>query len=254
MAVAVAAAQIQATVGAQNEDKGKQALAFLPNEIWIHAPGSVTWTFPTDEIHTVTFLMPSQSRPMFQTGCPGGTPPYGTTPDGSSKTDEAIAEFKAAEQISPREPEIHFGLGYLFWKSHRYDEAKGEFEAELSISPAHAQSLAYLGDIEVKRGHLENAAQMLEKSVHQKKDIRIAYLDLGEVRAQQKQYMAAIEAYERAEKLDPTQPDAHYRLGRMYQETGQTGRAKAEFAKTRELHEKSDAAVVLQLSRPHSAP
>jgi hypothetical protein len=31
------AAQWNATVGAQSNDKGDQALAFLPNEIWIHA-------------------------------------------------------------------------------------------------------------------------------------------------------------------------------------------------------------------------
>jgi hypothetical protein len=35
-----------------------QALAFLPNEIWIHAGDSITWTFPVSEPHTVTFLTP----------------------------------------------------------------------------------------------------------------------------------------------------------------------------------------------------
>ena len=32
-----------ATVGAQSGDKGRQALAFLPNEIWIHAGDSIDW-------------------------------------------------------------------------------------------------------------------------------------------------------------------------------------------------------------------
>ncbi|HSM88070.1 MAG TPA: plastocyanin/azurin family copper-binding protein [Candidatus Limnocylindrales bacterium] len=63
-----------ATVGAQNPDKGRQALAFLPNEIWIHAGDSITWTFAADEIHTLTFLQPAQVRPPFQVGCPGVTP------------------------------------------------------------------------------------------------------------------------------------------------------------------------------------
>jgi plastocyanin len=66
----------QATVGAQNNDKGRQALAFLPNEIWIHAGDSITWKVPTDEAHTVTFLKtapPAQVRPPFSVGCPGGT-------------------------------------------------------------------------------------------------------------------------------------------------------------------------------------
>jgi plastocyanin len=61
-------------VGAQNGDKAHQALAFLPNEIWIHPGDSVTGTFATDEIHTVTFLMPAQVRPSRQVGCPGATP------------------------------------------------------------------------------------------------------------------------------------------------------------------------------------
>ena len=51
----------QAKVGAQSHDLGHQALAFLPNEIWIHAGDSITWTVETDEIHTVDFsdLRPS---------------------------------------------------------------------------------------------------------------------------------------------------------------------------------------------------
>jgi plastocyanin len=65
-------AQWQATVGAQSKDKGRQALAFLPNEIWIHAGDSITWTWQTDLIHTLTFLTPGQPYPTdFTVGCPG---------------------------------------------------------------------------------------------------------------------------------------------------------------------------------------
>src|SRR5262245_23930333 len=53
----VSATNWQATAGAQSTDEGIQALAFLPNELWVHAGDSITWTFPTHEIHTVTFLM-----------------------------------------------------------------------------------------------------------------------------------------------------------------------------------------------------
>jgi plastocyanin len=67
------------TVGAQSTAKGRQVLAFLPNEIWIELNDSITWTFATDEIHTVTFLTQDtlaipQTRPPFQVGCPGTTP------------------------------------------------------------------------------------------------------------------------------------------------------------------------------------
>ena len=75
--------QLQA--GAESRDRGRQALAFLPNEIWIHAGDSIRWTFPTHERHTLTFLTPGQTRPPafgpvfgILVGCPG------VTPDGSS--------------------------------------------------------------------------------------------------------------------------------------------------------------------------
>lgn len=77
------AAQWNATVGAQSNDKGDQALAFLPNEIWIHAGDRITWTFDADEIHTLTFLRADQPRPFFADGCPGfSTDP--ATYDGST--------------------------------------------------------------------------------------------------------------------------------------------------------------------------
>src|SRR5215831_1400486 len=65
------AAQWNATVGAESSDLGRQGLAFLPNEIWIHAGDSITWTVTADEPHTVTFLTDGQARPSFTVGCPG---------------------------------------------------------------------------------------------------------------------------------------------------------------------------------------
>jgi len=71
----------QIQVGAQNGDRAHQALAFLPNEIWIHAGDNITWSFPANEVHTVTFLALGQARPNRFTGCAGGLAPDGRTPD-----------------------------------------------------------------------------------------------------------------------------------------------------------------------------
>ncbi len=78
----------QAWVGMQSTDAGSQALAFLPNELWIHANDSIRWTLASTEGHTVTFLTPGQVKlPFFsawdvQIGCPGATPD-GSSFDGS---------------------------------------------------------------------------------------------------------------------------------------------------------------------------
>jgi tetratricopeptide (TPR) repeat protein len=160
--------------------------------------------------------------------------------DGLGKTPDAIAEFQAAAKVAPREATIHFGLGYLYWKSHQYDEAKREFENELSVDSSHAQALAYLGDIEMKRNNPEAAVSLLCKATKLKDDIRIAYVDMGTIRAQQKRYDEAVAAFQQAVKLDPAQPDAHYRLAHVYHAMGKAEESQNEFAKVRELHEKAD--------------
>jgi plastocyanin len=85
----------QANVGGESLNLGSQALAFLPNELWIHTGDSIHWKHSSTEIHTVTFLMPGQIRPpnfaMFgvPVGCPGSTPD-GASFDGSACVNSGI--------------------------------------------------------------------------------------------------------------------------------------------------------------------
>ena len=170
--------------------------------------------------------------------------------DGLSRTPEAIAEFQAAAATSPREPNVHFGLGYLHWKMRQYDDASTEFEQELVNDPDHAQALAYLGDIEMKRNNPEKALSLLRKAVERRNDLRIAYLDMGVILAQQNHHQEALAALQHAERLDPAQPDAHLRLGRLYQVMGDKPAAQKEFARLRELHQKADDDIASKMSGP----
>jgi tetratricopeptide (TPR) repeat protein len=170
--------------------------------------------------------------------------------DGLGRTPDAIAEFQAAVKIAPREPEVNFGLGYLYWKSVQYDEARKYLESELAIDPNHPQALAYLADIELKNNAPEKALPLLERVVQQRNDIRIAYLDLGVILTQQKRYEDARSALQQAVKLDPAQPDGHFRLGKLHQAIGDMPAAQREFAKVRELHEKQNDDVASKMSAP----
>jgi plastocyanin len=84
---ALSAKEWQAWVGAQSRDLGGQALAYLPNELWVHTNDSIRWTLSSTEIHTVSFLKPGQIRPpnfgpVF--GVPVGCGVPENTPDGAS--------------------------------------------------------------------------------------------------------------------------------------------------------------------------
>lgn len=168
--------------------------------------------------------------------------------DGMNQTAQAIAEFQAAEKAAPTEPNVHFGLGYLLWKQHRYEEAAEEFRKEIVNEPMHAQALAYLGDTEMKLEHIADAEAILRRAVHQEGAIQLAWLDLGIVLAGQGKNDEAAADFRQAIQLDPNGVDAHWRLARLYQATGKSVQARAEFAKARALHEKEDKSLVQQMT------
>ena len=159
-----------------------------------------------------------------------------------------LPSSKPPQKYLLSEPNVHFGLGYLHWKSQQYDDARQEFERELALDPNHAQALAYLGDIDWKNNHPDEALALLKRSVAVKKDLRIVYVDLGAIYMQQKDYKDAQAALLRAVELDPTVPDAHYQLGRLYQAIGDSSNAEKELHKVQELHKKAEDNLVGKIS------
>jgi len=88
----------------------------------------------------------------------------------------------------------------------------------------------------------------LQQAINLSRDIRIAYIDLGVVLAQQKNYPEAVKALQRAVELDPAQSDAHYRLGNVYKAMGNAKSAQEEFAKVRKIQENSQEDLVHKMS------
>jgi tetratricopeptide (TPR) repeat protein len=172
--------------------------------------------------------------------------------DGEGKTDKAIEEFLTAVKLAPNEPDMHFALGYLYWKTQKYDQAVAAFETELAIVPGNAQAVAYLGDIAMKRGDSGKALALLRQAIQLQPDTRLAYMDIAGILVDQKKYQEALAALQHAVKLDPPQPDGHFRLGHVYQLMGNEAEAEKEFAKVRELKEKKDEDVASKLSKSPS--
>lgn len=168
--------------------------------------------------------------------------------DGLNRTDDAVAEFEAAIKVAPQEPNVHFGLGYLLWKQHKYPEAEKEFTQELANEPNHAQAAAYLGDTQLKLGRNADAEGTLEKAVQMPGAPRLAWVDLGTVLADEHKNDAAATALDHAIQMDPNQVDAHWRLARLYQSEGRGEQARAEFAKASALHQKEDQSLVQQMT------
>jgi tetratricopeptide (TPR) repeat protein len=159
----------------------------------------------------------------------------------------AAQQFRAAVKADPREPNVHFGLGYLLWGLMQYEEAAQEFQAELANNPEHAQALVYLADTDMRLSQPEAAPPLLEKAIRIDPGIELAHLDLGILDADAGHKEDALRELKIAEKLSPGDQNVHWRLGRFYQAAGRKDEAKAEFDKTRSLQKAADATVFKKL-------
>jgi tetratricopeptide (TPR) repeat protein len=77
-------------------------------------------------------------------------------------------------------------------------------------------------------GKLTQASALLQKAAQLAPSFAAAYLQLGILQAEQKQYPEAISSYQRAIAADPRLPDAHYRLAQAFMRTGDQAKARPE--------------------------
>jgi tetratricopeptide (TPR) repeat protein len=69
---------------------------------------------------------------------------------------------------------------------------------------------------------------LLEKAIRIDPGLGAAYLQLGVLRAEQKDMSGAIAAYRKAIEANPRLEEAHYRLAQVYRQSGETERAEKE--------------------------
>ncbi len=178
----------------------------------------------------------------------------GETQDELKNTADAVQEFRDAEKANPREPDVHFGLGYLLWRLKQYEEAAQEFQAELANNPEHGQAMAYLGDTEMILGQPEAALPLLEKAIRIDPRIELAHLDLGTLYGNAGHEDEALRELKIAEALDPNDRDVHWHLGRFYLKMGRKDEAKIEFDKTRSLVKAANDTTFKKLHPTAEAP
>ncbi|WP_348262269.1 tetratricopeptide repeat protein [Telmatobacter sp. DSM 110680] len=152
----------------------------------------------------------------------------------------ALREFRSAIAVGPKEPNVHFGLGYLLWKKGQYPEAAQEFQAEIANDPHHVQAMLYLADARMQMNQMDEARLLLEKIEKTDPDIAMQHVDLGIVYADEDRKQDAKAEFETAVKLAPKNVNAHYRLARLYRSMGMTSQAKVEFDKASGLNKAED--------------
>ncbi len=171
------------------------------------------------------------------------------------KDDEGATKmFREAVKANPKEPNVHFGLGYLLWTQKLYPEAVTEFQAELANEPDHAQSMLYLGDSFLQLNKADEARPLLAKAVQLDPALWLGNLDLGIIDSDAGRNDDALRELEIAGKLKPDEVNVHWRLARLYRTMGRKEDAKVEFDKASKLNRAANEDLLQKMNNPRPRP
>lgn len=160
--------------------------------------------------------------------------------------DQAIPEYKAVLNLDPQRPGIHFRIGRSlmgrYWQRHSADDlaaAEKEFEQELQIDPANANSAYELGELLRKANQFDEAQRYFEQALQHYPDFPEAQLGLAAVLQAKKLPDQAVVHAQRAVAIDPENEVGWYRVAQIQKSLGNSGEQEKAMAEYRRLHDRS---------------
>lgn len=136
----------------------------------------------------------------------------------AKKTEEAIAEFKLALELDPKYGDALESMGRIYVDRGQLKEAIESFNKVLAVDPSRNTSRAALGDAYTKLDDWNGAIKSYSEAIENDPDnpnLKYAYARLANAYREKgpKQYKNAVEWYEKATKVDPSNADAFKDLG-----------------------------------------
>ncbi len=126
------------TAGASAAQQAVQGLEFYPASLTIDAGDTVQWSFPTAEIHTVTFLAAGQATPPPPTDPSASAPAGGTVYDGSAYTSSGFMAGGATYALTFPKPGT-----YKYWCTVHVPEMVGTIVVQPAGSAYPSAQSAY---------------------------------------------------------------------------------------------------------------
>ncbi len=127
--------------------------------------------------------------------------------------------------------------GSKFVQEKKYDEAKREFEAAISLDPQNAEAHLLLGLTLAAQKDLDRSLDATLKAIALKPSYS-AYNNLGLIYANKGQFQKGIEAYENALKINAKSYVAWHQLGKLASSNADFTKAIEAFSQAIELNSK----------------
>jgi superkiller protein 3 len=155
---------------------------------------------------------------------------------GKDRGDEAIAEFRKAIEINPRDGGAHNDLGLALMDKGRVDEAIACYKKAIDLDPRDDKAHINLGTALAREGHVDEAIAECKKAIEIDPNYALAHDRLGAILCDGKRdFDGAIACFRKAIELDPKFAEAHNNLGVALENKGQQDEAIACYRQAVEL-------------------
>ena len=147
----------------------------------------------------------------------------------ATKPDEAVAAYRQAAALQPKDPEPHLAAGLLLEQQNQFSDAESEYKQALALDPASSEAITGLANIYMRGRRFPEAAAELRKLVAAHPDLVAAHVQLGRVLAADSKPDDAIAELEAAAKLAPADVSVQRDLADLYTTAGKPEKAEAEY-------------------------
>ena len=187
----------------------------------------------------------------------------------NKKPEEALAAYRKASELTPKDPEPHLSAGLLHERQKEFSDAEAEYKQVLALDPHSTDPRNYdpqtmeaaigLTNLYMKSGRLGEAEPLLRRLAAQRPDDAGIHLQLGRVLAAQGKKDDAIAELQTALKLAPADADAQRDLADLLASAGKNDLAEAAYRtlltahpNDAELHRGLGKALLLQKKFPEA--
>jgi len=161
---------------------------------------------------------------------------------------EALEHFRKTLILDPKLTDAHNAMGATYLEMGKWDEAIQEFEIVLKdmlyMTPYYVQN--NIGWAYYKKGDRLKALEYYQKAVALKPDFGLALFNMGLVYRDNQQAAEAIAAMRSALAHAPNFLEAHFQLGLLYFNSGKLAEAKKSFGDVLRLAPRTENARLAQ--------
>lgn len=148
----------------------------------------------------------------------------------SGEVSRAVSEVERAIEKDPDSVAAHYFLGQLFSNYHGgqnrlSEKAITELNKVIELDPGHAEALYQLGNLHLRRREHRKAAPVLARLVELRPDLAEAHYQHAEALKGLGDPVGAIQALEKALKIQRENYEVIRELGRLYEQAGRPDRA-----------------------------